>query len=201
MRQILFKLLCVMLTLFLLAGCGKAADPAVSGADLPPSEGAAQPAEKAPEESGENPLEKNEQTETVPETEEAEPSAPAQADEQPEEDTMNTIRILVGEAEFTATLWDTEAARALAGMLPLTLDMNELNGNEKYFYLGEALPRASGVPDGIRAGDLMLYGADCLVLFYKDFSTTYSYTPLGQIDDPEGLAEALGSGSARVSFQ
>lgn len=116
-------------------------------------------------------------------------------------DDTDMIQIIVGETTFSASLYDNETAQALAAMLPITLDMSELNGNEKYCYLNENLPRAASIPDGIRTGDLMLFGSDCLVLFYKDFPTTYSYTPLGRIDDPEGLAEALGNGSIRVSFQ
>lgn len=47
----------------------------------------------------------------------------------------------------------------------------------------------------------MLYGSSCLVLFYDSFSTSYSYTPIGHIDDADGLAEALGKGGVTVSFQ
>ena len=43
----------------------------------------------------------------------------------------------IGEHRFAITLADNAAARALAGLLPLTLDMAELNGNEKH---GEVCP-------------------------------------------------------------
>lgn len=37
----------------------------------------------------------------------------------------------IGERRFAIILADTEAARAFAALLPLTLDMEELKGNEK----------------------------------------------------------------------
>lgn len=89
---------------------------------------------------------------------------------------------------------------SLAGMLPMTLDMEELNGNEKYFYLDSSLPTSSTRPGTIHAGDVMLYGDSCLVVFYETFRTSYSYTPIGHVTDISGLAEALGSGDVTVSF-
>ena len=45
------------------------------------------------------------------------------------------IKITVGDDIFTATLADNQTAEAFAEMLPLTLDMSEMNGNEKYYYI------------------------------------------------------------------
>lgn len=109
--------------------------------------------------------------------------------------------ISVGGRDFTAVLEDNATARALAERLPLTLIMNELNGNEKYHDLPESLPTDPERPGAIQTGDLMLYGSDCLVLFYESFSSSYSYTRLGRITDPAGLAEAVGSGNVEVTFR
>ena len=118
-----------------------------------------------------------------------------------EENHMLKIEIIVGNKTFSGVLYDNAAAKALAERLPVTLNMKELNGNEKYYYLDESLPANSSRPSGIKAGDIMLYGNNCLVLFYESFSTVYSYTPLGHIDDPKGLAASLGGGSVQVTFQ
>ena len=46
----------------------------------------------------------------------------------------------------------------------------------------------------------MLYGSNTFVLFYESFSTSYSYTRLGMISNPSGLATALGTGNVQVSI-
>ena len=118
------------------------------------------------------------------------------------EDPMNrNITIRVGDRSFAATLEDNATARAFAALLPMTVTMNEMNGNEKYHYLSENLPTDSYRPGTIRNGDLMLYGSNCLVLFYETFSSSYSYTRLGQLDNPSGLAAALGRGNVTVTFE
>ncbi|MBD5136538.1 MAG: hypothetical protein HDT39_11355 [Lachnospiraceae bacterium] len=120
--------------------------------------------------------------------------------EKGEVETIN-IKITVGDEVFSAKLYNNETAKAFIEKLPMTLNMNELNGNEKYYYLSDSLPVDSQRQESIHTGDLMLYGANCLVLFYDSFSTSYSYTPLGSVDNPTGLAEALGSGNVQVTFR
>ena len=111
------------------------------------------------------------------------------------------IKIKVGSQTFTATLLDNNSAKAFKEMLPLTINMVELNNNEKYYDLPNSLPTNSSNPGTIKNGDLMLYGSKTLVLFYKTFSTSYSYTKLGAVDDVTGLATALGSGNVTVTFE
>lgn len=118
-----------------------------------------------------------------------------------EVETMLPITIQVGSREFEAELYDNEAARKLVSRLPMTISMEELNGNEKYYYLPESLPADTREIGSIHEGDLMLFGSDCLVLFYKDFQTTYRYTRLGTVKDPTGLSDALGQGSVTVTFR
>lgn len=114
-------------------------------------------------------------------------------------DTMK-LKITVGNHVFTATLLDNTTTAAFIAKLPLTLKMNELNGNEKYGDLAGKLPTNAANPGTIKSGDLMLYGTNILVLFYKTFPTSFSYTRLGNIDNPEGLSDALGSGDVTIVF-
>jgi hypothetical protein len=113
----------------------------------------------------------------------------------------HTITVRIGDEAFVATLADTPTAAAFRRLLPLSVTMTELNGNEKYARLSVSLPIRPSRPAGIRTGDLMMYGAGTVVLFYKSFPTTYSYTRLGSIDDPAGLDAALGAGTVDVTFE
>lgn len=114
---------------------------------------------------------------------------------------MLPITIQVGSQEFEAELYDNETAREVLSRLPMTIAMEELNGNEKYYNLPESLPADPRDIGSIHEGDLMLFGSDCLVLFYKDFQTSYQYTRLGSVKDPKGLSGALGRGNVTVTFR
>lgn len=111
------------------------------------------------------------------------------------------IKLKFNSQIFTATLLDNKSVKAFKEMLPLTMKMTELNGNEKYVDLPHSLPISSYHPEMIQIGDLMLYGSKTFVLFYKSFSTPYSYTKLGSIDDVNGLASSLGSGNVTITFE
>ena len=138
------------------------------------------------------------------------PEIPAVHQEEPEnkgDDTDNdntsqeqamTISITIGGKVFKADIENTETGKAFVGKLPLTLDMSELNGNEKYCY-GVDLPHADRHFESIAAGDLMLYSGNCIVLFYGS-AGGYSYTRIGKLTGTDGLKAALGSGSVRVTF-
>ena len=111
------------------------------------------------------------------------------------------MRITIGSSTFTATLSDNATATAFKSMLPMTINMSDLNGNEKYFDLPVKLPINASNPGTIQSGDLMIYGSNTLVLFYKTFSTSYGYTRLGRINDTKGLASAVGSGNVMITYE
>ncbi len=110
------------------------------------------------------------------------------------------IWMSVGERRFAVTLVDNEAARVFVSQLPLALDMPDLNGNEKHQKLPKSLPTNAIRPGTIRNGDLMLWGADTLVVFYRTFDSPYAYTRLGRIEDAAALPQVLGRGQVRVIF-
>lgn len=110
-----------------------------------------------------------------------------------------TMTISANNATFEVVLTDNEAARQLKSMLPMTLEMSAM-AHEKYYYFDESFPTETYSPGQIEIGDIMLYGSRCLVIFYESFSTSYTYTRLGKIENTAGLANALGSSSVTVTL-
>lgn len=111
------------------------------------------------------------------------------------------IKLTVGANTFTASLANNKSVLAFKSKLPFELKMIELNGNEKYADLKGPIPTNASNPGKISIGDILLYGDQTLVVFYKSFSTPYSYTNIGKIDDVAGLAVALGSGNVTIKFE
>ena len=112
------------------------------------------------------------------------------------QENVNSVLALINGKTYKIFLEDNDTAKSFANMLPKELEMDELNGNEKYIYLDTKLPSKPSNPKRINAGDVMLYGDNCIVIFYKSFDTPYSYTKIGHIDNlPD-----LGSGSITVKF-
>lgn len=101
---------------------------------------------------------------------------------------------------FNAVFYNNKTADALLEKMPMTLNMKELNGNEKYYFFDTEFPVDEKSPGKISAGDIMLYGSDCLVTFYKSHSTSYQYTPVGKIENASGFAKAVGSGNVTINF-
>lgn len=96
---------------------------------------------------------------------------------------MDKVYASINDKELEIELDDNSTVSALVKLLPLELSMSDLNGNEKYTYLDESLPTNTYSPKHIEAGDVMLFGDNCLVVFYKSFDTSYSYSKIGHINN------------------
>lgn len=136
------------------------------------------------------------------ETKQTEVQSTEEAETQEENKTMTDINVTVNGIAFQGKIYnDSPCAQQFLDKLPLTLTMNELNGNEKYYRFSEAFTSSPESVGSINLGDIMLYQSDYLVLFYDSFNTSYTYTRLGYITDTAGLKEAVGTGNAEITFE
>src|SRR6188768_3438911 len=62
------------------------------------------------------------------------------------------MKIKIGNSTFIATLYDNATATAFKSLLPITVNMIELNGNEKYVDLSRSLPTSASNPGTIQNG-------------------------------------------------
>lgn len=112
------------------------------------------------------------------------------------------MNVEIGGTTFTATFADTRAAEEFRALIPLTVSAHELNGNEKYAPLDQPLSTdGESTVSPIEAGDIFLYAGNDVVLFYETHDNPrWSYVPIARIDDPSGLADAVGSGDVDITF-
>lgn len=111
------------------------------------------------------------------------------------------MKIVINDMEFTASFYDNDAVDELMPLLPLTLNMKDLNSNEKYYYFDRAFSTNPKRAGKIEAGDIMLFSNDCFVIFYETFLSNYSYTKIAKIDNPTGLKKAVGSDDVTVTLK
>lgn len=115
---------------------------------------------------------------------------------------MNKFQLEVGGRTFEGTFGTTEGAQELANRLPLTFDMTDLSGNEKYYKTGQDFPGSDEYPEELHAGEVWIFAGDYIVLFYEDHvNPGYYYQYAGSLDDPTGLADAVGTGNVQVTIR
>lgn len=116
-------------------------------------------------------------------------------------DKMIEINIRINGQDFLAKLYDNQTTQELMDLFPLTITMDDLNQNEKYYYLNQPLSNDSERIKQIHSGDIMLFGSNCFVIFYKDFKTSYSYTRLGFLEDKERFKKVMEKGSIEIRLE
>ena len=108
------------------------------------------------------------------------------------ENNMNkdaNIEVIINNKTYIVSLENNDTVDEFKKNLPQEFEMKELNGNEKYINLDNTFPTKTYYPVHIEAGDIMLFGDNCLVVFYKSFDTTFGYTKIGHIQNIEDLGK------------
>ena len=116
-------------------------------------------------------------------------------------DNMQNIIITIENKKYEAILYDNSTTKELIKKFPIIITMSDLNGNEKYYNFSKSFSTSSENVANINKGDIMLFGDNCLVIFYKSFSTRYKYTKLGYIKNTEDLENSFGKGDINITFE
>ena len=99
--------------------------------------------------------------------------------------------------------WDNnssvQALKQLAASNKLTIQMSMYGGFEQVGAIGTSLPRED-VQTTTKAGDIVLYSGNQIVVFYG--SNSWAYTRLGHITDKtaDELTELLGNGNVTLTL-
>ena len=102
-------------------------------------------------------------------------------------DSPKIIKVIINGNEYEMILENNLSALDLLSISPLEMEMEDLNNNEKYYYLSYSLTESDSYYGNINAGDVMLYESNCIVIFYKDAEIDYGYIKLGHINGLEEL--------------
>lgn len=113
---------------------------------------------------------------------------------------MAFVVTVAGES-FGLILENNASAKAFAKLLPLELDMADVNGNEKFYLLADHLPSHERCSCLIKAGDLLLCQTNELIFFYDDCKTCFKYIYLGHIKDTSSFSKAMAGKNVTVVFE
>lgn len=112
---------------------------------------------------------------------------------------MHKINININGENFNLELERNDTTEVLLNHLPLVMELSDLHANEKYEYLPFSLPTASYEPATIEQGDVLLFGNNCFVIFYKSFKNPgYSYSKIGKIEDTNRLKGVVKNNRIKV---
>lgn len=114
---------------------------------------------------------------------------------------MQEITLKTENTKYEAVLYDNSTVKELIKNFPMIITMSDLHENEKYYNLSKKFPALSENVSMVNKGDIMLFGDNCLVIFYKSFSTYYKYTRLGYIKNSDDLENSFGKGDIRITFE
>ncbi|MEV4680616.1 cyclophilin-like fold protein [Streptomyces kurssanovii] len=116
-------------------------------------------------------------------------------------DTSMNIRLTIDGHRVDATLNDSPAARDLAGLLPLTLELEDFHGTERVGYPPRKLDTSGApAPAAPKAGDLAYYAPwGNLALFYRDGpSASGDLLVLGRLDDSGDIGRLATADRVRI---
>ena len=119
-----------------------------------------------------------------------------------EDPTVKTLTMKIGGTTVAVDWEENESVAALTELVkdkPLTIQMSMYGGFEQVGSIGTSLPR-NDAQTTTRAGDIVLYSGDQIVVFYG--SNSWAYTRLGHITDKTAaqMKDLLGNGNVTIEL-
>lgn len=114
---------------------------------------------------------------------------------------IKQTEVVINQEVLTINLENNTTVDSWLESWPMSVTMKDLNSNEKYYYTNTSLPTHQNGVHEINSGDVMLFGNNCVVIFYKSFTTSYSYTRLGKIEDVATLESLMEKEEVEVLFR
>ena len=140
---------------------------------------------------------------TVPPAESKPEETQSEKSKETEEDpTVKTLTMKIDGKKVAVDWEENESVAALAELVkdqPLTIQMSMYGGFEQVGSLGTSLPR-NDAQTTTRAGDIVLYSGNQIVVFYG--TNSWTYTRLGHITDKtaEQMEKLLGNGNGTIEL-
>ncbi len=103
--------------------------------------------------------------------------------EQHEVGKLADLRVTIDGKQYTATSESTKAAENFLNNLPLSLEMIEINENEKRGYTYFKLATDAKKLGKVEIGDILLSGDSYVIIATKTFKTSDKYTKIGHIQN------------------
>ena len=115
---------------------------------------------------------------------------------------MKTLTMKIDGKKVAVDWEENESVAALTELVkdkPLTIQMSMYGGFEQVGSIGTSLPR-NDAQTTTRAGDIVLYSGNQLVVFYG--SNSWAYTRLGHISDKSAsqMKELLGNENVTIEI-
>ena len=120
-----------------------------------------------------------------------------ETEQESEDDTMY-FNVIIDGSSYRIIAQNNPATEALMERLEtgdITVSLSDYGGFEKTGPLGFSLP-SDNVSMTTKAGDIVLYNGNHIVMFYG--ANSWSYTLLGRAEDAGSFVSALGSGGVDV---
>lgn len=111
------------------------------------------------------------------------------------------LKITVGEKILYAAIYDSEATRDFIQLLPLEMDMQDLNRREKYSAIAVRLSNNGTIKNTYEVGDISYWLGGGLAVFYQQDHTIVKagLIKIGQLK--EGIASFETAENLKVKFE